>query len=861
MSQTVTMTETGISALEGSPRHSKHMGDTETVVFSNCKSGLGIKIIGGKSEIEEGRDYGIFIRRIIPRGLAEQSGRLCEGDQILSVNGESLLRVSNEQAVQYLRNASATNNVTMVITRNASATHKFSLLLESQLANTRNTFNLDSQSVSSDQASDSNDGAPRRWSSQRERTSNQSPSPSVVSSSGPGDLSPESANIRVPNAREIVINKLSGLGLSIAGGIDRSDGPSIYIQNVHQDGDCYRDGRLRVGDCLLSVNGESLTGLTNEVAVRILTRESLRSDISTLRLVYIPGGSPMMHHGHPSRQTPSSSYASSPSSNPSPQRYLSEPGNQHPQGLPYTGTSHPLPSRQSPHGGVGLPPSPHMGMSPMNGHDQGNGLVSSQAVNQSTSPPLYGQAMINGYPLSALSQPAPSHIAMPLHLQQRLHIQPALSSTPQTDNINGHHNRVPQPHSTQPEPSPVLPANSITMATQHHGQSASSLATPTIATLSPSPARPRGMSRSRRLSLDPHVRLRVDKLEVALKYLGIDPSEEEKMELRRRLQVDQSGMVPYGVFVAVSRELFKMQLDESVLGAGSLTFAAHDVTDFAEPPPFQQQPQRAGLDTVPNGELETMRRQRDEALREVERLKVQLQEKDRSFNLAEEELLRIRKEAQGAIHESRALKSRVHLAEAAQHEARNIEIDYEEVVHLLEAEVERLQRRSNRTPPQSNPVDIENLQKRLAILSCELRKATISKRTYEVATENLLQFAEVVHEYSSNGPNSMSSGPRGRGESARRGNTGFIPPGYLAKHSKHGPFNLATEAKETVKAVKKLLEVEPLPYGWEEAYTADGMKYFLNHVTQGTTWIHPISNVNHLPNIDENAQELPETRA
>ena len=87
-------------------------------------------------------------------------------------------------------------------------------------------------------------------------------------------------------------------------------------------------------------------------------------------------------------------------------------------------------------------------------------------------------------------------------------------ANPCTNLSSGHHNRVPQPHSTQPEPSPVLPANSITMATQHHGQSASSLATPTIATLSPSPARPRGMSRSRRLSLDPHVRLRVDKLEV-----------------------------------------------------------------------------------------------------------------------------------------------------------------------------------------------------------------------------------------------------------------------------------------------------------------------------------------------------------
>nr|2YSG_A Chain A, Syntaxin-binding protein 4 [Homo sapiens] len=31
-----------------------------------------------------------------------------------------------------------------------------------------------------------------------------------------------------------------------------------------------------------------------------------------------------------------------------------------------------------------------------------------------------------------------------------------------------------------------------------------------------------------------------------------------------------------------------------------------------------------------------------------------------------------------------------------------------------------------------------------------------------------------------------------------------------------------------------------LPYGWEEAYTADGIKYFINHVTQTTSWIHPV---------------------
>ncbi|XP_022103044.1 syntaxin-binding protein 4-like isoform X3 [Acanthaster planci] len=730
MSVTMTVTETGVSAVEGSPRHSHHMDETETVVFNDCKTGLGIKIIGGRSEQESGRDYGIFIRRVIPGGLAEQSGRLKEGDQILSVNGTSLLRVTNDEAVQHLRSASATNQVTLVVTRNMSAVRRFSLLIESQLANTRNTFSLDSQSISSDQGSDVHEQSSRPWSSsQRERTSSQSPSPSLDSASSvPAERAPSSANQRTPDVREIILNKLSGLGLSISGGVDRPDGPGIYIQGIQQDGDCARDGRLRAGDQLMSVNGEPLSGVTNEVAVEILTRASCRTDVDTLCVSYTPA-------------------------------------------------------------------------------------------------------------MSARSCRQPSHL-----------------------------NRFPAPHSSHLEPSPVLPTSSVTVATHHHNtqsSAASPLATPPIGTSAISPSPSQTSSRRRRLSLDPHVRLRIDKLQVALKYLGIDPTDEEKVELRRRLKVDQSGMVPYGEFVAIARQIFKMQLDDSRFGAGSLTFAAQDVTDFAEPPLFQEQPQQVLPSSVPVSELDRVRRERDEALREIERLKVQLQEKDRSFNIAEEELLRIRKEAQGAIHESRALKSRVHLAEAAQREARNIEIDYEEVVHMLEAEIAILQKKISKTPPPNkvSSAGVEELDKRIAVMSCELRKAEISKKTYEVATEKLLQFAELVHECVSHGPNAiMVNQTRGRGESARRGDTGFIPPGYLAKHNKQGPLNLATEAKETVKAVKKLLDVEPLPYGWEEAYTADGMKYYLNHVNQRTTWIHPVSSINHLPAIEENGRDLPETK-
>lgn len=42
------------------------------------------------------------------------------------------------------------------------------------------------------------------------------------------------------------------------------------------------------------------------------------------------------------------------------------------------------------------------------------------------------------------------------------------------------------------------------------------------------------------------------------------------------------------------------------------------------------------------------------------------------------------------MEESRALRTRIQLAEAAQKQARGMEMDYEEVIHLLEAEIAEL---------------------------------------------------------------------------------------------------------------------------------------------------------------------------
>ncbi|XP_077175345.1 partitioning defective 3 homolog B isoform X1 [Paroedura picta] len=65
-------------------------------------AGLGVSLKGNKSR-ETGSDLGIFIKSIIHGGAAYKDGRLRTNDQLLAVNGESLLGKSNHEAMETLR--------------------------------------------------------------------------------------------------------------------------------------------------------------------------------------------------------------------------------------------------------------------------------------------------------------------------------------------------------------------------------------------------------------------------------------------------------------------------------------------------------------------------------------------------------------------------------------------------------------------------------------------------------------------------------------------------------------------------------------------------------------------------------------
>ena len=98
----------------------------EVIVYSNSRNGLGIRILGARRATNKS---GIYIKQLLDEGLAQRDGRLKVrtvplspqfflflflsqvGDQLLTINDETVLGISREHAVNLLRSAAATNEV------------------------------------------------------------------------------------------------------------------------------------------------------------------------------------------------------------------------------------------------------------------------------------------------------------------------------------------------------------------------------------------------------------------------------------------------------------------------------------------------------------------------------------------------------------------------------------------------------------------------------------------------------------------------------------------------------------------------------------------------------------------------------
>ncbi|XP_037528743.1 multiple PDZ domain protein isoform X1 [Rhipicephalus sanguineus] len=167
--------------------------------------GLGLSIVGRRNA------PGVFISEVVRGGVAQLDGRLCQGDQILEVNGHSLAAASQEEAAALLK--TTMGRICLRV------------------------------------------GRLRRAPSQRATQVPVSRSDSTAN--GPMTVTLERGS--------------EGLGFSIVGGAGSPHGDlPIYVKTVFEEGAAARDGRLRRGHAILSVNGHSLEGLSHQQAVELL---------------------------------------------------------------------------------------------------------------------------------------------------------------------------------------------------------------------------------------------------------------------------------------------------------------------------------------------------------------------------------------------------------------------------------------------------------------------------------------------------------------------------------------------------------------------------------------------------------------
>ncbi|XP_059197112.1 LOW QUALITY PROTEIN: inaD-like protein [Centropristis striata] len=193
-------------------------------ITRSVSDSLGVSIAGGKGSPLG--DIPIFIAMIQANGVAAKTHRLKVGDRIVSINSQSVDGLSHSDVVTMLKNSYGNISLQVVADTNISA---IATQVESLSSSCSLTTNTDTHTAE-----------------------------------------PEG-----PRPRSISLEKGSeGLGFSIVGGFGspHRDLP-IYVKTVFSKGAAAVDGRLKRGDQILSVNGESLQGATHEQAVAILKKQ------------------------------------------------------------------------------------------------------------------------------------------------------------------------------------------------------------------------------------------------------------------------------------------------------------------------------------------------------------------------------------------------------------------------------------------------------------------------------------------------------------------------------------------------------------------------------------------------------------
>ncbi|KAM4688544.1 partitioning defective 3 homolog isoform 2-T2 [Discoglossus pictus] len=209
--------------------------------------GLGFSITS--RDVPLGGSAPIYVKNILPRGAAIQDGRLKAADRLLEVNGVDLTGRTQEEVVSLLRSTKMGGSVNLLVLRQEDGFH------------------------------------PRELNSEPSQVPNASESKTEED-----DLVLTPDGTREFLTFEIPLNDSgsAGLGVSVKGNRSKENHADlgIFVKSIINGGAASKDGRLRVNDQLVAVNGESLLGKTNQDAMETL-RKSMSVEGNKLGMIQL----------------------------------------------------------------------------------------------------------------------------------------------------------------------------------------------------------------------------------------------------------------------------------------------------------------------------------------------------------------------------------------------------------------------------------------------------------------------------------------------------------------------------------------------------------------------------------------------
>uniref|UniRef100_A0A8C5Q0P0 Scribble planar cell polarity protein n=1 Tax=Leptobrachium leishanense TaxID=445787 RepID=A0A8C5Q0P0_9ANUR len=227
-----------------------------TLTILRQTGGLGISIAGGKGSTPyKGDDEGIFISRVAEEGPAAQAG-VRVGDKLLEVNGVDLHNAEHHMAVEALRSSGTSVSMTV---------------LRERMVEPENPITVTPLRPEDDY----------------------NPREHVLIPYPESETTSHSANQRISTC---LMRNDKGLGFSIAGGVGstpyRAGETAIFISRIAEGGAAHRDGALKAGDKVISINGVDMTEARHDQAVALLTNTSPSITLLVEREPPQPGAEP-----------------------------------------------------------------------------------------------------------------------------------------------------------------------------------------------------------------------------------------------------------------------------------------------------------------------------------------------------------------------------------------------------------------------------------------------------------------------------------------------------------------------------------------------------------------------------------------